>query len=123
MKSKDVVIGERYLARVSGRITVVEITGKGHPKGWRAKDFRSPLSDVYFKTGRRLWEPATEESMKIYLGFVPILDKPTYDELAEALVDVVDTNGTAGIRHFTGLDLTRCKEIIEIRDKVVDILE
>ena len=49
--------------------------------------------------------------------------KPTYEEVAEALVDVVDTNGSAGIRNFTGLDFSRCREILEIRNKVLDILQ
>lgn len=70
MKNKDVVIGERYVARVSGRITVVEITGKGHPKGWCAKNLKTGR-DVYFKTGGRLWTLASKEYMKICLGYVP----------------------------------------------------
>ncbi len=41
MKNSEVVIGERYIARVSGFTTIVEILDKGHPKGWVAKDLRT----------------------------------------------------------------------------------
>jgi hypothetical protein len=79
MKNKDVVIGERYLARVSGLITVVEITGNGHPKGWCAKNLRT-TREVYFKTGGRLWKIATKEDMMSCLGFVPMPRSELTDE-------------------------------------------
>lgn len=65
MKNEDVVVGERYVSRVSGSITVVEILGKGHPKGWIAKNLKTGR-EVHFKTGGRLWHLASEKSMMIY---------------------------------------------------------
>lgn len=70
MKNSEVVIGGKYLARVSGLITIVEITGKGQPKGWCATNLKTNR-EVYFKTAGRLWGTASEEAMKTYLGFVP----------------------------------------------------
>ena len=59
MKNSEVVIGGRYIARVSGNITIVEILGKGYPKGWIAKNLKTDR-EVYFKTAGRLWRAATE---------------------------------------------------------------
>ncbi len=89
MKNSEVVIGEKYVSRVSGNITVVEILDKGHPKGWIAKNLRTGR-EVHFKTGGRLWHKATESSMETYVGSSPIekfarLDNPR----CEGLVDII----------------------------------
>lgn len=121
MKNSEVVIGGKYLARVSGLITVVEILDKGHPKGWVAKNFRTSR-EVYFKTGGRLWKAATKESMMNYLGFVPY-EPVEFRDLAEVILDLTECDTPASIQHNTGLPIERCEEIIEIRNKLVDIPE
>ncbi len=67
-----------------------------------------------------MWKPATKESMMAYLGFVPHSADPTYSELAEVLMDVLELETAESIYHnTTSICLERCKEIIEIRNKLI----
>ena len=61
MKNSEVVIGEKYIARISGKITLVEVLGKGYPKGWIGKNLATDR-EVYFKTGGRLRKPVREKN-------------------------------------------------------------
>ena len=64
MKNSEVEIGSHYIAKVSRRITVVKVTGKGHPKGWCATNLLTG-NDVYFKTGGKLQRLATESEISL----------------------------------------------------------
>ena len=48
-------------------------------------------------------------------------DKPSYREIANALIDVLDGTNEYDIYGNTGLSMTRCNEILAIRNKLHDI--
>jgi hypothetical protein len=172
MLAREVVIGEKYVARISGVMTVVEIINRGYRNSWVAKNLRDG-ERVYFKTCACLWCQASKESMKTYLGFVPVekfvipdgprcesldaiveklmagatlpkpkpLPKPlpeptpaTWAEqnfrvdqsvqvrLAKIVIALTLGRNTQDLRDETGLDYSRCEEILKIRDKLIDLL-
>ena len=121
MKNSEVVIGTKYITRVSGNITVVEILAKLRPKGWRAKNLRTNR-EIYFKTAGRLWHPATKKSMEVYLGFVPI--DTSHQALAQVILDLTESLTDArNMSYKTGINEDRCEEIFAIGNKLLDTLE
>jgi len=53
MKKRDVQIGGRYTAKVSGRLTTVKILGESPSGGWRGWDEKTSR-EVHVKTAQRL---------------------------------------------------------------------
>jgi hypothetical protein len=137
MLAREVVIGEKYVARISGDMTVVEILTRGYRNGWVAKNLRNG-EEVYFKTCGCLWCLASKESMKTYLGFVPVetesepatwaeqnfrVDQSVQLRLAKIIIDVTEGKSVRGLRNEMKLSYGRCEEILEIRDKLIDLLK
>jgi hypothetical protein len=128
MLNSQVIIGRHYIAKVSGRLTVVHIFSKGYPRGWCGTNLWTN-HDVYFKTAGRLRREATTEEIdrKSYglpqvpmvESVEPVVDKPSYFDLSEALTDMLETETWETIRHFSGLPQERCEEIMEIHRKLI----
>ena len=57
MKRSEVEIGERYLAKVSGKRQVVKITRAHAQGGWTAVNVATGR-EVHIKTAARLWGKA-----------------------------------------------------------------
>jgi hypothetical protein len=57
MKKAEVEIGGKYHARVSGKLTVVQINCVGYPKGWNATNVKTGR-EVHIKSAQRLRSPA-----------------------------------------------------------------
>jgi hypothetical protein len=54
MRKQDVVVGGRYIAKVSGKLTIIRITGTSPYGGWDAVNEKTGKR-VRVKTAGRLW--------------------------------------------------------------------
>jgi hypothetical protein len=57
MKSKDIQVGGRYVAKVSGRLAVVQIVGESVHGGWLARNVETDRP-VRIRSPQRLRRPA-----------------------------------------------------------------
>lgn len=106
MKNSEVVIGTKYLAKVSGNITVVEILGKEYSNGWRAKNLKTNR-EVHLKTADCLWHVDT-----------------SYQALTGVIIDLTESLFDArNMSYKTEINEDRCEEIFAIRDKLLDTLK
>lgn len=60
MKKKDVVIGEKYVAKVSGRLVAVRLDGESPYGGWDGTNTETGRK-VHVKTAGRLRRPARKD--------------------------------------------------------------
>jgi len=67
MKKAEVEIGGKYHARVSGKLTVVQINCIGYRKGWNATNLTTGR-EVHIKSAQRLRGPAGGKFVITYEG-------------------------------------------------------
>ncbi|MCG3181397.1 MAG: hypothetical protein BIFFINMI_03790 [Phycisphaerae bacterium] len=83
MKKNEVVIGGQYVAKVSGNLVPVRITGESKYGGWDAVNTKTNKA-VRIKSPQRLRRPANEATAKAVASDNP-LAKATGSDFADAL--------------------------------------
>ncbi|HSX21148.1 MAG TPA: hypothetical protein VLE97_00045 [Gaiellaceae bacterium] len=59
MKLKDVQVGGRYVAKVSGELTIVRLTREASYGGWMATNEKTGR-EIHVRSAQRLWRPARQ---------------------------------------------------------------